>query len=109
MYWTNDSRGYHVTVALVTVSASAGRALTGGSPAPGSGAAPAAVVLVHAPGAGVAGAVASDPNARGSLDSLSRRAIVRAAVGASFAAPPSSVRTVVRCPPSSAVTRVGMN
>ena len=56
----NDSRTRQVSVAPVIVRAPAGRALTGGSPEPGAGGVPPAVVSVHGP-AGACGGAAKRP------------------------------------------------
>src|SRR5690349_7492799 len=123
MYWTNDSRGRHVTVALVIVRAPAGRALTGGSPDPGVTGVPPAVVARQGPAGGVACAKAPDAatvaNAvRGSFLVRFNRfwtafaaVAVSAALVASSVTPlavvsgaTASVSTVLRFPASSAVT-----
>ena len=56
----NDSRTRQVSVAPVIVRAPAGRALTGGSPEPGAGGVPPAVVSEHGP-AGACGGAAKVP------------------------------------------------
>ena len=125
----NDSRTRHVTVARRDRRARPpGRALTGGSPVPGSGGAPPAVVVRHGPGVLRAGAVRRgearrrrDRGERGPRSARTRslRAIVFAAAGRSASRPcapatrpcavwfgaTASVSSVGGAPPSAAVTR----
>ena len=123
----NDSRTCQVSVAPVIVRAPAGRALTGGSPVPGAGGVPPAVVVRHGPrrpvGCGAAERrrswrrghgrerAARELDLQPALDrarrggaSASRRCAAarrRSRRGGATA----SVSSVVRRPPSSAVTR----
>src|SRR6478752_5290048 len=95
----NDSRTRQVSVARVMVRAPTGRALTGGSPEPGAGGGPPAVVSEHGP-AGACGGAAKVPVAatvanvpRGSL-TFSRRWIVLVAPEARRAPVASSLTPV---------------
>ncbi len=128
----NDSRTRQVTVAPVIVRAPAGRALTGGTPAPGAGGVPpggrrrgtgrlreSSVAAATAGAANVADAATVAKAVRESERTRSLRAIAAGDRGAErrAGAPPAmtpvadrerrdaSVNSVERLPPSSAVTR----